>query len=80
MWLWLSLGMRTLLVAMSGSVQLCELSRRQKSHQHQDPAPPNSLQAPALRDASGQATSRAGTQPHPPADRLPKDFLSCSHP
>ena len=27
-------------------------------------------------DASGQTTNRAGTQPHPSADRLPKVFLS----
>ena len=34
------------------------------------PAPPNSLKSPVL-GASGQATNWVGTQPHPPADRLP---------
>ena len=28
------------------------------------------------RDASGQTTNKVGTQPHPPADRLPKVFLT----
>ena len=45
----------------------------------QDLAPLNNLQAPVLVDTSGQTTKWVGTQPHPSADRLPKEFLSHSH-
>ena len=37
---------------------------------------PNSLQALVLLDASGQTTSKTGTQDYPSADRLPKVVLS----
>ena len=37
------------------------------------PGPTQQLQC---RDASGQTTNRAGTQPHPSAERLPKVFLT----
>ena len=46
-----------------GNINQCELSQRSSSW-HQDPAPPNCLQTPVL-DASGQTTSKRGTQPNP---------------
>ena len=46
-----------------GNIHQSEVSRRSSS-QHQDPALPNSLQTPVL-EASGQTTSKTGTQSHP---------------
>ena len=45
-----------------GNIHRSEVSRRSSS-QHQDPALPNSLQTPGL-EASGQTTSKTGTQSH----------------
>ena len=61
-----------------GNINWHELTWRSPS-QHQDPAPPNSLQAPEL-DTSEQTTSNTGIQSHPSADRLPKIVLSSQIP
>ena len=45
-----------------GNIHRSEVSWRSSS-QHQDPALPNSLQTPVL-EASGQTTSKTGTQSH----------------
>ena len=46
-----------------GNINRSEVSQRSSS-QHQDPGLPNCLQTPVL-DASGQTTSKTGTQTHP---------------
>ena len=46
----------------SGNIYWSEVSQSSSS-QHQDPALPNSLQTPML-EASGQTTSKTGTQSH----------------
>ena len=55
-----------------GNINPWELAWRPPSR-HQDLALLTCLQAPVL---SCQTASKAGTQPHPSADRLPKDTLS----
>ena len=45
-----------------GNIRGSEVSQSSSS-QHQDPALPNSLQTPVL-EASGQTTSKTGTQSH----------------
>ena len=57
-----------------GNINPWELAWRPPSR-HQDLALLTWLQAPVL-DTSCQTASKAGTQPHPSADRLPKDTLS----
>ena len=61
-----------------GNINWQELSKRSPS-QHQNPAPPNSQQAPVL-DASCQTTSKTGTQNRPLAHRLSKVILSSQTP
>lgn len=63
-----------MVVDILGNIHLCELSRR-LMFWHQDLAPFNSLRL-QWQGASGQRTNWMGTQPHPSAERLPKDFLS----
>ena len=58
---------------------LIGLSSARSPSRHQDPAPPNCLQAPVL-NASGQTMSKTETQPHLPADRLSKVVLSSQTP
>ena len=51
-----------------GNINQSEASRRSSSR-HQDLALPNCLQTPGL-DASGQTTSKTGTQPHPSKKKM----------
>ena len=57
-----------------GNINQCELSQRSSSW-HQDPAPPNCLQTPVL-GASGQTTSKTGTQPHPSKNEMTKKYVT----
>ena len=53
-----------------GNINQSEVSRRSLSQQ-QDPALPNCLQTPML-EASGQTTSKTGTQSHPSKNKKQK--------
>jgi len=65
---------RTLVEEAPENIDWLELPHR-SPFWHQDLAPPNNLEVPSCH-ASGQRTSKTGTQFHPSADRLPKAILS----
>ena len=81
-WLWLSLRTWTLVVETLGSVQLCECQggRYLAWVISTKTGPYPTACRLQYCDTSGQTTNRAGAQPHPSADRLPKDFLSPQQP